>query len=138
MMTQTLIGQLANAIVAHNNCVQSGNEEWQDKWADKIRQIEREELPSGSGIDSGTKVDMAQSDGRTKIVLTTAYHHMDENGMYAGWTHHRVVIVADLLFGFSLRITGKDHNQIKDYLHDVFSTALSEEYADATVEAIQP
>src|SRR6516162_8259207 len=33
------------------------NPEWYERWSDRIRDIEHNLLPSGSGIDSGTKID---------------------------------------------------------------------------------
>ncbi len=42
-------------------------------------------LPRGSGIDSGTKIDLDKSEP-DKIVLTFDYHHMDENGYYDSWS----------------------------------------------------
>jgi len=124
---KTLLNHLATALVAHKNCIQSGNVEWQAKWENIISQIERE-LPLGSGIDNGTKIDVDKSDGRNRIVMETAYHHMNENGMYDGWTEHQVLITPDLLCGFSIKFTGRNRNEIKEYLHDVFHTVLSEEY----------
>lgn len=89
--------------------------------------IEREALPSGSGIDSGTRIDRDQSKPN-RIVLDFSFHHMDEHGYYDGWTQHRAIVTPSLTAhsGFELRITGRDRNQLKDYLHDVFDTALNE------------
>ena len=53
---------------------------------------------------------------------------MNENGMYDGWTEHKIVITPDLLHGFNLSIGGRNRNEIKDYLHEVYSAALAEEF----------
>ena len=82
--------------------------------------------PSGSGFDSGTKLDLEASN-RNKIVFTTAFHHTNENGYYDGWTEHKITIRPDLIFGFDMKISGRDRNQIKDYIGDVFSAWLEEE-----------
>ncbi len=81
-------------------------------------------LPSGSGIDSGTKIDASESNDN-KIVLLCDFHHMDENGYYSGWTNHKVIITP-AFNGINIRITGRDRNSIKDYLHEVYDCALNE------------
>ena len=84
--------------------------------------IEKEckNLPSGSGIDSGTKLNMQES-SKNKIVFNFSFHHMDENGSYDGWTDHKAIFTPSFEFnGYDLKITGKDRNEIKDYLHELF------------------
>lgn len=82
-------------------------------------------LPSGSGIDSGCTIDREKS-GSKKIIISFSYHHMDENGMYCGWTDHDLIVTPNLTDGFDLRITGKNKRQIKEYLYDVFYHAMNE------------
>lgn len=52
---------------------------------------------------------------------------MNENGMYDGWTEHKAIIKPSLVFGLDLKITGRDRNGIKEYLHDTFMQALTDE-----------
>lgn len=114
--------QLAQSVQAYHNCLQSSNSTWQDKHEQNIKQICHELMPSGSGFDSGTTLDLAKSNGE-KLVFNTSYHHMNKNGMYDGWTEHQVIVTPSF-DGFSLRITGKDKNDFKEYAHDVFYNAL--------------
>ncbi len=86
----------------------------------------REKLPSGSGFDAGTKL-VQDKCTDTRLVFTTSFHHMDEHGGYNGWTEHEVYLVASLQFDFNVRVTGRDRNQIKDYIAETFQHALSEE-----------
>lgn len=107
------------------NCIEADNSEWEAnhrEWLEK----ECKNGPSGSGIDSGTHIDLDKSSGE-KLVFETAYHHMDEGGCYDGWTTHSVIVTPSLQFVFQLRITGRDRNQIKEYLYDVYSNWLREE-----------
>jgi hypothetical protein len=140
MKTNTVLNALANAIVARANCAKLGNNEWYAKHDATIEHIEKEYLPSGCGIDSGTKVDlseprgMCRSNGKTRIVLVTAYHHMNENGMYDVWTEHEITIVPNLLHGYTLKISGSNRNDIKEYLNDVFCTALDAQYIPEETE----
>lgn len=81
--------------------------------------------PRGSGLDSGTFLDVHLSTTK-KLILVTSFHHMDEHGGYDGWTEHKVVVTPEFQ-GFSLRITGRDRNGIKDYLGELFHSWLSSE-----------
>lgn len=92
-----------------------------------IHWIETQFLPSGSGIDCGTKVDLAGS-RKDRVVLTFEYHFMNDGGYYDGWESYKVVIKPDLVFGYDMRITGPNRNQIKEYLYDTFNGALNQEY----------
>ena len=109
------------------------NEQFADHWRDRAEQrlyfIERDCLPSGSGIDSGCKVDLGRS-RIDRIVICTDYHHMSEHGYYTRWTHHDIIVKPSLQHGFTLDIKGIDHNGIKDYLHEVFYIVLNGDYSN--------
>ena len=87
-------------------------------------------LPSGSGIDCGTKLVSASA---TKIVLECSFHHMDEHGYYDGWTEHRIT-VRPTFDSLDIHISGRNRNDIKEYLHEVYALALSE----LIVETVDP
>jgi len=127
-----LYQELASAVGAYHRCVESGNAEWESNHNEAIHKLELE-LPSGSGFDSGTKVALYDST-EEKLVLQTCFHHMNENGMYAGWTDHTVIVTASLVFGIKLRITGRNRNEIKHYIHEVFETALLETFKESKAE----
>lgn len=116
---------IASALVAHRNCQESGNTEWKDRWAERLERYDSL-LPHGSGFDNGSVVVKAESDD-TKIVISTSFHHMDENGFYDGWSEHRVTVKPNLLHGISITVSGRDRNGIKDYIHETFDMALNEE-----------
>lgn len=117
--------KLAKRFNAIQNCIESENREWLDKHAEAIEDI-MTTAPSGSGIDTGIAIDLEKST-EDRIILSTAYHHMNESGMYNGWTEHNVYITPSLAFEFNLRITGTDRNEIKEYLHQVIYDWLTEE-----------
>jgi len=83
-------------------------------------------LPSGSGWDQGTSIDLDNSTP-DHIAFYGDFHHMDEHGGYDGWTAHRIYAKPSLQFGFVLRITGPDRNGIKDHLYEIFYEALAAE-----------
>lgn len=131
MALKPLYVALASAVIAYQNCVKSGNREWEDRHKDRILQLARENLPSGSGLDNGCSISVEQSSD-ARIVIATSFHHMDgESGGYDGWTEHEIVVKPSLAFGISLRITGRNRNEIKDYLGEMFQDYLTrqvEEY----------
>lgn len=118
---------IASAIQARDNCEKSDNKEWLDKWNQLIFQIEQEILPNGSGFDSGTTIsDKTTAD---RVVLESAYHHMNENGMYDGWTNMTVTVSPDLVNGFYFRINyhgelPRKYSHSKDYIEQIFHDAL--------------
>lgn len=107
------------------NCLSTGNTEWQCRHSETILQIVENCLPSGSGIDCGTKIDLDASTP-DKLVFDVQYHHMNDGGYYDGWTQHQVIVTPSLGFDFNLRITGPNRNEIKEYLHECYRTALLE------------
>lgn len=123
---KTLIQCINSAVTARLGCVESNNNEWFERWEEYLVTIQENNLPRGSGFDAGTTINLNRS-GRERIVLDVSYHHMDEHGGYSGWTEHSV-IVYPTFDDFKLRITGRNKNDIKDYIHDVFSNVLAELY----------
>lgn len=130
--------KLANLVHAVANTINSGNKQWQDRHEDAIAKV-MQTAPSGSGIDSGTKFEVdeqmtIQKDFKVKARETLSFfvefHHMDQHGCYDGWTQHTITVRPSLLFGFTLTISGRDRNAIKDYLHEVYDTWLTSEWKE--------
>jgi hypothetical protein len=112
--------EISSKLNAMENCLKSGNTEWYDKHEQKIRDICKNELPSGSGFDNGTQLNWDKSTPE-KLVFETSFHHMDECGYYDGWTEHSVIVTPSLQFGFNIKVSGKNRNDIKSYIHEIFS-----------------
>lgn len=122
---------LASAITARNNCL-SGSMPRLDiasVWFEVIDRITREVLPTGSGFDSGTTVGVDLSTANC-LVLHTSFHHMNEHGMYDGWTEHTLRVRPTFDGSVRITISGKNRNEIKDYIHDVFHAALTASVPD--------
>jgi hypothetical protein len=124
-MKQTIASAIAGKLIAVDNCAKSGNSEWEQKHLDAIRS-HLASAPSGGGFDCGTEIDLTRSTPQ-RLVFTTAFHHMDDDGYYDDWSNHEVIVKPCLWSGFSLRITGRNRNEIKDYIHETFSQWLGEE-----------
>lgn len=125
METKKLYVELARLCEAYSNCVRSNNQEWLVRHTERIQSLEQY-LPNGSGFNSGTKLDIEAS-GAGKLVFTTSFHHMNDNGYYDGWTTHIVTVKPSLARDFKLSISGPNRNGIKDYMHEVFSSCLDDE-----------
>ena len=117
MKNRTFYSALHAAQTAHASCVKRGSTEWAEKWANYSARLCAEYLPSGSGIDCGTALESVTPNSLT---FALGFHHMNEDGYYTHWTEHRV-IVTPTFDGFAIRITGRNHNQIKDYLGEIFA-----------------
>jgi hypothetical protein len=115
--------ELAMLVQARLNCEKAGNSEWHTKHTEKAESIVWGRMPSGSGIDNGTKLNWDESKPE-KLVFDFGFHHMNDGGYYDGWTAHQAIVTPSLASGFDLRITGRNRNEIKDYLHEVYSYAL--------------
>ena len=110
-------------------CVSCDNwREWFERHTETIKSIVKEHFPSGSGFDCGTRFEFDKSNPE-KLVFFTEFHHLNENGFYDGWTQHEVIVKPSLVFGFTIRVTGKDRNDIKDYIAECFDDALNTEVA---------
>jgi hypothetical protein len=132
-MERKVYQQIASCLQAIENCRKSGNTAWEERHGETIKALVDRFMPSGSGFDNGTELD--ESSKPNRLVFTTAFHHMNDGGMYDGWTEHSVIVTPDLASGFDLRITGRDRNEIKDYIGEVFHSGLSATVDDAKVVA---
>jgi len=121
-----LYQELASLITARNNCIKSNNGERLDKHGASIEHLVRNYMPSGSGIDCGTKLDLDASKPN-RLVFYFSYHHMNDVGMYDSWTEHTLIVTPSLISGIDLRITGRDRNQIKEYLYETYQYCLMSE-----------
>ena len=116
---------LAMEIDRYKRGIESGAP-FADMAEDRLREFCRDFLPSGSGFDSGCYVEIEES-RRDKIVIRCDFHHMNESGYYDGWTTHRAIVTPCLLYGYALRVTGKDKRGIREYIGDTIGHCLDSE-----------
>jgi len=81
-------------------------------------------LPCGSGFDNGTSFDVEKS-SPNKLIFNTSFHHMSEHGYYTRWTDHKVTVTPSF-WGFNVKVSGVNYNQIKDYIAECFDYCLSQ------------
>lgn len=132
-MKRKLYQHIASKLQAVENCIKLGNHDWRDVHADAIDDLVMRYLPRGSGFDNGTT--LGGDSQPNKLVFDTAYHHMNDNGYYDGWTEHAVIVTPDLASGINIRVTGRNRNDIKDYIADTFLHALTQEVDDIVHES---
>jgi len=124
-----LYQKIASSIQAHKNCIEIGNKEWEDNHYVTLMEYSNL-LPSGSGFDSGTTIDIEKSTSN-KIYLNTSYHYMNHHGYYGDWYEYQVIVTPSLAGVIELRIVGKNTlNDIKYYMQELFYNTLNEEYTE--------
>lgn len=125
-MKKKLIEHIASLIAARQNCLNGDNLEWAYRHGDKLREIEKNHLVSGSGFDSGCEIieDLSTQD---KIIIKTSFHHMNEDGFYTHWTKHKITITPSFIGGIDTKVSGKNDNDIKEYIHETLHYDLTRE-----------
>ncbi len=129
-MPRKLYQVFASTVQARRNCEKHDNDVWFDNHTTKIEELVKNRMPSGSGFDSGTTIDLDYSTGE-KLMFFTAFHHMNENGFYDDWTNHRVTVTASLDNQINVKVSGKNRNDIKDYIKEIFYDVLTNEIPDS-------
>lgn len=122
-MARYLYSELSTLLQARANCLTKQMFTPLEKHTDMIESLVKNHMPSGSGFDCGTKLDLDASHAE-KLVFTTEFHHMNDGGYYDGWTEHTITVTPSLSDGFRLRISGRNCNEIKDLIHEQFRHAL--------------
>lgn len=92
--------EIASLLQAIENCKQRNN----TKHSEAIDYLCKNFLPSGSGIDCGTKLNWDASNPQ-KLVFDLSIHHMDCTGYYCGWTEHQCIVTPDLPCKFNIEFT---------------------------------
>jgi hypothetical protein len=126
--TLPLFHLMAQIAQARANCAECGTSEWLARHEERLHKLTKEFMPSGSGFDVGTSIDIDASHGE-RLTFRTAFHHMDASGGYAGWSDHVVTVTASLCHRAKLSISGRDWNDIKEYIHEAFHQALFRDVA---------
>lgn len=121
-----LYQKLASLVDACHRCIETGNAHARYHGEEIIR-LSKKYLPHGSGFDSGTTVNLDHSTGE-KLVFDTSFHHMNEDGYYDGWTHHRIFVRPSLRFALEISsVSGSNRNDIKEYIAEALDMALETE-----------
>lgn len=117
---------IAIKLDAINRCEETGNTEWYNRHSEELEKVLKNALPQGSGFDSGCEL-LDELCNENKLVFSADFHHMTEHGYYDGWSEHKVIATPSFIGGFTLRITGKNRNGIKEYIADVFHEILDKD-----------
>lgn len=123
MKPQTMAAAFVNCKIAHNNCVTNGNTDWEVRWLARLDALVQL-IPSGSGIDRAPRTRSAVEIAADAIRFDVGFHHMNDVGMYDGWTEH-TVLVRPAFDGITVRVSGRDRNGVKDYIAEVMEHAFT-------------
>ena len=115
-ITQPVYQAIVGKLIAIENCARSGNP-WLANHEAALTTL-MDSAPSGSGIDCGVSL-LRDECKCERLVFSCDFHHMNEHGYYDGWTHHKAIVTPSLFGRISIRITGRNRNDIKEYLGDV-------------------
>ncbi len=104
-----------------------------DYYREVLARLTNNYLPSGSGFDSGTVIDIENST-EDRLVIGSAYHHMNDYGEYCGWSHFKVIVTFDdkghKIDDIEIPIYGNPDDTMRDmdidYWGEVFDNALNE------------
>ena len=123
-----LYQKLAQVLAAYHNAIAANNTEWIANHSETIDRLCQTFMPSGSGFDAGTTLDINRSSAE-KLIFDSAYHHMDANGYYDGWSDLTITVKPSLQFGFNIKIAGlrRKNRHDMDYMMDTFYEALNTE-----------
>jgi hypothetical protein len=113
--SRTNLEKLVVAFQAKEACPDSGKYSGViDRWETLIEKI-LNTLPSGGGF-AGTEVEKVSS---KKVILVTEFHHFSEQGHRRGVTSHKITFTPTLV-GTSIKVSGKNFNDVKPYITEVF------------------
>ena len=121
MERNTIVYRIAAELARY----QDGRETIEQDAREKLAQLQSI-LPSGSGFDDGTQIDLDRSTPE-KIVLSTSFHHMNDGGYYDGWTEHVVTVRPSFVYGLDIHVSGRNRNGIKEYITETFHFALMQQ-----------
>ena len=116
---------IALLIEAIENCEKNKNENWKRKHKDRLQALVYRCMPSGSGFDRDVGIDVDSTPDR--LIFHAPFHHMNEAGYYDGWSDHTVIVTASLAHEINVRVTGRNRNDIKNYIYECFFHALTSE-----------
>lgn len=129
-MQKTLASEIATTLQAMLNCESRDMKEAYSNHHANLQKI-CQNLPHGAGIDStepeylhGLDVEKSTFD---KLIINCSFHHMNDGGFYDGWTEHKIVVTPTFT-GIDVIVTGRDRNDIKEYLAEAYHTILSQPF----------
>lgn len=136
-MPHTLLEAIASTLEARRNCAgrkitnptDESARRWYDIHTQRLAKL-AEHLPRGAGFDDGTRIAIDACTPE-RIVLTTAFHHMNEHGFYTGWSEHTIYVRPSFVGTCTLRITTHGKRSTvrvdeswREHAHEVFFFAL--------------
>lgn len=120
---QTMAAAFVSCKMALYNSVKSGNTEWQHQWRMRLNRLV-DLIPSGSGIDVGPRILDDIEIKPDAIRFDVSIHHMNDVGMYDGWTSHTVTI-RPAFSGVTVHVSGHNRRDVKDHIVETMEHAFT-------------
>jgi hypothetical protein len=127
-VTRLLYRELATLVQARKTCAESAtHQDWFQKHSETIKRLVSNHLAQ-------YRIDLNESHA-DKLVFYGNESQFTEDGVEDGYTSHTVIVKPSLTFGFTLRITGHDRNDVKEHIAQLFNAQLRE---DVTYDLYSP
>ncbi|MFY7937382.1 MAG: hypothetical protein ACOVOQ_08395 [Flavobacterium sp.] len=82
-------------------------------------------IKDGNRIEAGCVISLKST--KKRIVIDTLYWHTNDSDETSRCTAHQVVITPSFEDEINIRITGKNEDNVKEYLHNIFRESLMSE-----------
>jgi hypothetical protein len=138
--SKTVIEHIASIMLARQNCLErmqeplGGNaQRWYNLHTGALTDLLKDQLPSGSGFDSGVDLNSDLTDVKAeRFVFDCPFHCMNENGFYTDWTEFRVTVTPSFVGKMNIEIerTGglvDDEEHLADYICEAMYDSLCHE-----------
>ncbi len=111
-----------NIAIAFNVAWDSENADNVYAAEERIRKLVKWYLPNGNGFNAGCK--LLDESTPEKLVFNADFNHIGSNGVYVGWSEHKVIVKPCFALGFTIKVTGRDRNEVKSYIAETFTHLL--------------
>lgn len=109
-------------VASIKRCEMNDRQEWLARYRSDLSTLLKERLPSGGGFDNGS--DLLLCDDK-KMIFQTAFHRMDDNGFYSGWSYFKITVVPSF-DGIDIKVTTRDDRSLIDFVFESFYISLTE------------
>ena len=120
---------------ALESCEEKGMIEAYNNHYDRLQDIHKNYLPSGSGFDGQMNIESATD---SKLIIRFDWHILNNNGYYDGWLDLLLIVTPNLANDFDMKIkwytNGNDKRKvekykplIEDFLYDEWYYVLTQE-----------
>lgn len=116
---------LAGLQYAITNCRKSGNKEWEDRHHTRFDKLAVKYIARNTAGDFSCDPQI----GFDILKFGVEIQHF-KDGVYSERTQHTVTVRPSLAYGFTITVSGRNVNDIKDAIVEMFDSALRQPVPD--------